>query len=455
MTKDLLEFKRDKVLVEGLLKEFNAVIEVPGDKSISHRAVMLGSLADGKSYVSNLSLSRDNLATVAAFRKLGVDIKKQNLNGSPKDFLIEGAGLYGLKEPESIINTANSGTLTRLLAGILAGNDFFSVISGDKYLNFRPMRRIIEPLGLMGAKIAGRDKNTYPPLAIFGGGLKSIFYEVPVPSAQVKSCIMLAALFAEGGTVIYEKKATRDHTENLLKLQGYPVRVEIPSAGGSLITVKGRDAGGLNPFNIKIPGDFSSAAFFIAFGILNKGSEITIKNILVNEKRIGLLKVLEMMGADLNLTITDTVPETVGDIKAKYSALKGITVPPEAVPDMIDEFPILSVVASFADGKTTVTGAKELRVKESDRIKAIVYNLKAIGVDIKELEDGFEINGDPDLKNVGNLTVLNSFGDHRIAMSMIIAGLILKNAKIEIRGIRCINTSFPEFFDTVSGLINR
>ena len=457
MTKDLLEFKQDKILIKGLSKGFSAAIEVPGDKSISHRAVMLGSLAVGKSRVSNLSLSRDNLATVAAFRKLGINIKKQNLKGSPKDFVIEGAGLHGLKEPKSVINTANSGTLTRLLAGILAGNDFFSVMSGDKYLNSRPMRRIIEPLSLMGAKITGRNKNAYPPLAISGGGLKSIFYEVPVPSAQVKSCVMFAALFAEGDTVIYEKKETRDHTENLLKLQGYPVNVDVPVSGGSLITVKGRGRGELRPFNISIPGDFSSAAFFIALGILHKGSEITVGNVLLNDKRTGFIKALKMMGADVNLAVTGEIPERTGDIKAKCSALKGITVPPELVPDMIDEFPIFSVIASFAEGKTTVTGAKELRVKESDRIKTIVYNLRALGVDIKELEDGFEINGNPDLKNrlEPRLTALNSFGDHRIAMSMVIAGLILKSGKIEISGIRCINTSFPEFFNTVSGLINQ
>ena len=321
MTKDLLEFKQDKILIKGLSKEFSAAIEVPGDKSISHRAVMLGSLAVGKSRVSNLSLSRDNLATVAAFRKLGINIKKQNLNGSPKDFVIEGAGLHGLKEPKSIINTANSGTLTRLLAGILAGNDFFSAMSGDKYLNSRPMRRIIEPLRLMGAKITGRNKNAYPPLAISGGGLKSIFYEVPVPSAQVKSCIMMASLFAEGDTVIYEKKETRDHTENLLKLQGYPVTVDAPENGGSLRTVKGRGRGELQPFNINIPGDFSSAAVFIALGILNKGSEVRIKNILVNEKRTGLLKALKMMGADVNLSVTGEIPEKTGDIKAILTAL--------------------------------------------------------------------------------------------------------------------------------------
>ncbi len=456
MTQDLLKFNHDKVLVEGLSKEFSAEIEVPGDKSISHRAVMLGSIADGKSRVYNLSVSGDNLATVAAFRKLGVNIKKQNSGGSKKDFIIEGVGFYGLKEPKSVINTSNSGTLTRLIAGMLAGNDFFSVLSGDKYLNSRPMQRIIEPLRLMGAKISGRGGDSYPPLAVSGGGLQSVFYEVPVPSAQVKSCLMLAALYAEGDTVIYERKATRDHTENLLKFQGYPVSVEDSSSGGSFITVKGRYAGGLNPFEFRIPGDFSSAAFFIALGILNKNSEITIKNIIINEKRTGLLKALKMMGADVDTVIKDISPETAGDIKVKYSDnIKGITLPSEIVPDMIDEFPVFAVIASFAEGKTTVTGAKELRVKESDRIKSIVYNLNAIGIGIKELEDGFEINGNPDLKCAGKglSKKLNSFGDHRIAMSMVIAGLILKNAKLEIKDINCINTSFPEFFDTVNSVI--
>ena len=469
MTQDLLKFKQDKVLVEGLSKEFSAEIEVPGDKSISHRAVMLGSIAGGNSLVYNLSISGDNLATVAAFRKLGVNIKKQNKKensvASKKDFIIEGVGFYGLKESKSVINTSNSGTLTRLIAGMLAGNDFFSVLSGDKYLNSRPMRRIIEPLRLMGAKISGRGGDSYPPLAVSGGGLQSVFYEVPVPSAQVKSCLMLAALYAEGDTVIYERKATRDHTENLLKFQGYPVSVEDSSSGGSFITVKGRHAAGLNSFEFRIPGDFSSAAFFIALCILNKNSEITVKNIIINEKRTGLIKALKMMGADVDMFIKDTSPETAGDIKVKYSDnIKGINLPAEIVPDMIDEFPIFAVIASFAEGKTTVAGAKELRVKESDRIKSIVYNLKAIGVDIEELEDGFEINGNPDLKYSGkglpnrsapgnDIKALNSFGDHRIAMSMVIAGLILKNAKLEIKDINCINTSFPEFFETLNSII--
>ncbi len=450
----MIDLKLDKALITGIAGGVSLDIEVPGDKSISHRAIMLGGLADGKSLISNLSLSTDNRATIAAFRKLGINIKKQNLTGSGKDFIINGKGLYGLKEPESIINTVNSGTLTRLLIGILAGNDFFSVLSGDKYLNSRPMKRVTEPLSLMGAEIAGRRGGNYPPLAVLKGGkLKSIYYEVPVPSAQVKSCIILAALFAEGNTVIYEKKATRDHTENLLKLQGYPVRIETHRAGGNLISIKGNNGGGLHPFEIVIPGDFSSASFFIALGILCKDSEITVKNVLLNEKRTGILKILKMMGANLDLTVTGEFPERVGDIRVKYSRLQGITVPSETVSDMIDEFPVFSIIASFAEGKTVVTGAEELRVKESDRIKAIVFNLSRIGVEIKESEDGFEIIGNPDLnKSKAVPVILDSFGDHRIAMSMVIMGLLLKNRKTEIHNIRCINTSFPEFFNIVSRL---
>ncbi len=458
----MIKLKSGRALVTGISKGFNAALEVPGDKSISHRAIMLGSLASGISKVYNLSLSRDNLATIAAFRKLGVAIaaaKPDKNNKDSKDFVINGVGLHGLKEPKTIINTANSGTLTRLIAGILAGNEFFSVLSGDKYLNSRPMRRITEPLSLMGAKITGRENGNYPPLAIKGGKLKSIYYEMPVPSAQVKSCIMLAALFADGNTVIYEKKATRDHTENFLKLQGCRITVENPKFDGNLITVEG--GGELKPFEITVPGDFSSASFFIALGILRKNSEIIIKNVLLNEKRTGLLKVLEMMGANIEITLEDKKLEKVGTIKAKYSNLQGVAVPPELVSDMIDEFPVFAVIASFAGGITKVTGAGELRVKESDRIKTIVSNLSLFGVKIKELKDGFELMGNPDLIFTGNGVKLNnknfvaadSFGDHRIAMSMVIMGLLLKNIETEVRDIKCIGTSFPEFFDILSKLI--
>ena len=458
----MIVLKPNKALVRGISKEINGEIEVPGDKSVSHRAIMLGSLAAGVSKVDNLSLSRDNLATVSAFKKLGVAmaaVKSREGNKNSRKFVINGVGLYGLKEPKTIINTANSGTLTRLIAGILAGNEFFSVLSGDKSLNSRPMKRIIEPLNLMGAKIAGRENGNYPPIAISGAKLKSIYYEMTVPSAQVKSCIMLAALFAEGNTVIYEKKATRDHTENFLRLQGYPIIVENIKPAGNLITITGGSE--LKPFEITVPGDFSSAAFFIALALLHKNSEIKIKNVLLNEKRTGLLRVLKMMGASIEVALEDEKLEKTGSIRVKYSNLKGIAVPPELVPDMIDEFPIFAVIASFAGGVTKVTGAKELRVKESDRIKTVVSNLSLFGVKIKELEDGFELEGNPHLifsrdgVKSGNkgFIVLDSFGDHRIAMSMIIMGLLLKNVEVEVRGISCINTSFPEFFDTVLRLM--
>ena len=458
----MIVLKPNKALVTGIPREINGTIEVPGDKSISHRAIMLGSLAAGVSKIDNLSLSRDNLATVSAFKKLGVVInrvKPNENNKNSKKFVINGAGLHGLKEPKTIINTANSGTLTRLITGILAGGDFFSVLSGDKYLNSRPMKRIIEPLILMGAKIIGRENGNYPPVAINGGKLKSIYYEMPIPSAQVKSCIMLAALFAEGNTVIYEKKATRDHTENFLKLQGCPITVINIKPAENLIAITGGSE--LNPFEITVPGDFSSAAFFIALGLLRKNSEIIIKNVLLNEKRTGLLKVLKMMGADMEITVEDEKLEKVGTIKARYSNLKGVAVPPELVSDMIDEFPIFAVIASFANGITLVSEAGELRVKESDRIKTIVANLSLFGIKIKELEDGFEITGNPGLIFEENsvkldnkdFVVLDSFGDHRIAMSMIIMGLLLKNRETEVRDIRCISTSFPEFFDTVLKLI--
>lgn len=457
----MIVLKPDKALVTGIMQEINGTIEVPGDKSISHRAIMLGSLAAGISKIDNLSFSRDNLATVSAFRKLGVAINsvKSDEKNKTKKIVINGVGIHGLKEPKTIINTANSGTLTRLIAGILAGNEFFSVLSGDKYLNSRPMKRIIEPLNLMGAKITGRENGNYPPIAVNGAKLKSIYYEMPVPSAQVKSCIMLAALFAEGNTIIYEKKATRDHTENFLKLQGYPITVENTNSAGNIIAITG--GGELNPFEITVPGDFSSAAFFIALGLLHKNSEIIIKNVLLNEKRTGLLRVLKMMGANMEITVKDEKLEKVGTIKAKYSNLKGVAVPLELVSDMIDEFPIFAVIASFAEGTTFVSGAGELRVKESDRIKTIVSNLSLFGIKIKELEDGFEIEGNPNLifsrdgvkLNSKVLAVTDSFGDHRIAMSMIIMGLLLKNRETEVRNISCINTSFPEFFDTVFGLI--
>lgn len=459
----MIELKADKAIIKGLKKPVKSVIDIPGDKSISHRAIMLGAISKGESKIANLSVSRDNLATVSAFRKLGVKIER--FNSSNSSYVVKGAGLTGFKEPKTYINTANSGTLTRLIAGMLAGTDIFSVISGDKYLNLRPMDRVIIPLRLMGAKILGRDNDKYLPLAIVGSrrhtsgietanSLHSIYYEVPVPSAQVKSCIMLAAIFAGGTTAIYERKKTRDHTERFLKLQNYPIVCNDTENGGSIINIKG--GGELNPFDITVPGDFSSAAFFLAIGLLLEGSEVTIKNVLLNERRIGLLNILKRMNANIDISNQMEDLEKAGTIKASYSRLSSVAISSADVPDMIDEFPIFAVIASFADGNTKVTGAKELRVKETDRIKAIVSNIKCFGIDIVEFEDGFEISGRSsyisEIKNFNNVKV-DSYGDHRIAMSMIIMALLLRDVETEIRNIRCINTSFPEFFEIVNKLI--
>ncbi len=468
----------NSVLIKGLDKPLKSEITVPADKSISHRAIMLGSIANGNSTIGRLSVSRDNLATVAAFRKLGVRIE------ASKEYKIKvhGNGLYGLKEPLSVINTYNSGTLTRLISGILAGNDFFSVLSGDKYLNSRPMARIINPLSLMGAKIFGR-KNNYPPLSIIGSKLNAIYYDVPIPSAQVKSCLIFAGLYADGNTVIYEKNKTRDHTEQFLSLQDYPFTEENTADGGNIINIKG--GGELKPFNIEIPGDFSSAAFFIALGLLLKDSEITIKDVLLNDRRVGLINVLKRMHANIEIIDYRKDFEKVGTIKASYSKLSATNITEEDVPDMIDEFPIFAVIASFAEGITTVHGAKELRVKETDRIKAVAANLNKFGIKSKEYDDGFEIEGNPDylgqlykfnnserksvfLNKSNNSTGLNnptekkdasgfyikSYGDHRIAMSMIILALLLKNKETEVKDIRCINTSFPNFFNILNSIID-
>jgi 3-phosphoshikimate 1-carboxyvinyltransferase len=474
-----LSIDTNSVLVKGLDKPLKSEITVPADKSISHRAIMLGSIANGNSIIGKLSVSRDNLATVAAFRKLGIRIEKMTGENKIK---VHGNGLYGLKEPQSVINTYNSGTLTRLIAGILAGNDFFSVLSGDKYLNSRPMARIIAPLALMGAKIFGR-KNNYPPLSIIGSKLNSIYYDVQIPSAQVKSCLIFAGLYADGNTVIYEKNKTRDHTERFLSLQDYPFTEEDTADGGNIINIKG--GGELKPFNIEIPGDFSSAAFFIALGLLLKDSEITIKNVLLNDRRIGLISILKRMHANVEIIDYSEEFEKVGTIKASYSKLSAINIAEKDVPDMIDEFPIFAVIASFAEGVTVVRGAKELRVKETDRIKAIVTNLNKFCIKSKEYSDGFEIEGNPDysgqlykynnseqklahINKSNNFDVLNdstekkdagrfqikSYGDHRIAMSMLILALLLKNKETEVKDVRCINTSFPNFFNILNSIID-
>lgn len=413
-------------------KSFRGEFSPPPDKSISHRAVIFSSLAKGTSTVRNFLRANDTLSTVEAFRRLGIDI----IDGGDT-LTIHGRGLRGLSEPSDTIDCGNSGTTIRLLSGVLAGNPFFSVLTGDSSLRTRPMGRVIKPLSLMGAHIISRDDNRYPPLAIKGGRLTPITYVMPVASAQVKSSLLLAGLYAEGDTVIVEPIKSRDHSEKMLPAFGASLSVE-----GLRITVSaGRE---LYPLDTHVPGDFSSAAFFIVASLLVPGAEIIARNVGINPTRTGLLGVLRKMGAAIEVTnVRDVSGEPVADIFCKgASALKAVTVTGEIIPSLIDEFPVLCVAAAMAEGTTTITGAAELRVKESDRIKTIASELRKMGVGIEEHADGLSITGTEKMHGAE----VESHGDHRIAMAMAVAALAAEG-KTVIHGSSAVDISFPGFFD--------
>lgn len=408
---------------------------VAKDKSISHRGIMLGSIAEGKTTVRNFLKSADCLATIDCFRRLGVKIEE---NGD--DVTVYGVGINGLKKPNGVLNAENSGTTTRLLSGILAGCDFQSEITGDESLKKRPMKRIIEPLSLMGADIESDDGKC--PLKIKGGRLKGIEYSLPVPSAQLKSAIILAALNADGETVIYEKTKSRDHTERMLKAMGADISVE-----KNKITVRKTTA--LNPIDMTVPCDISSAAFFMVGASVLKGSDIILKNVGLNETRSGIIDALVKMGGSIEILNKKTVcGEEVGDIHVKYAPLRGTVVSGEIIPRLIDEIPIIAVAASVADGETIIKDAGELRVKESDRIKTILEMLTAAGVKTKELEDGFIVYGNAKI----NGATYASHKDHRIAMSAKILSL-LTDEPSEIIDYDCVNVSFPDFQKTLEELL--
>jgi 3-phosphoshikimate 1-carboxyvinyltransferase len=361
------------------------------------------------------------------------------------EIVINGKGLKGLREPENVIDCGNSGTTMRLLSGVLAGQPFSATLSGDSSLRSRPMQRIITPLTEMGAVISS-EKDGFPPLRIKGGNLKAISYESRIASAQVKSAILLAGLYCDGVTSVFEPVRSRDHTKRMLKAAG----VEI-SETGQKVSVQG--IAKLNPLDITIPGDFSSAAFFIVAGLLIPDSEILIKNVGINPTRSGLLYILEKMGADINLDNEKVVcGEHVADIYVKHSSLTGVTsgkdFGSEILISAIDEFPILCIAAAKAEGVTTITGAGELRVKESDRIASMGAELQKMGVSVEELEDGLIIEGRKELKPAST----QSHGDHRIAMSMIIAGLTA-SGETTVEDTECVNTSFPGFTDMLESLL--
>ncbi len=411
--------------------KLNGSLRVPGDKSISHRSIMLGSIAEGVTEVSGFLEGEDSLATLNAFRAMGVEIEGPEQG----NVTIHGAGLHGLKKPQGDLYVGNSGTSIRLLAGLLSAQDFDVTLSGDASLSKRPMRRVTVPLAQMNAVVETNDDGT-PPLTIRGGRkLKGFQYNMPVASAQVKSCILLAGLYAEGETCVTEPAPTRDHTERMLCGFGYVVKTV-----GNKICLEG--GGRLTATKIDVPADISSATFFMVAASIAEGSDITLEHVGINPTRIGVINILRLMGADLSIMNQCEVGgEPVADIRVRYAPLKGIRIPEEQVPLAIDEFPALFIAAACAEGETVLTGAKELRVKESDRIQVMADGLNILGIDAKPTEDGIVIQP-------GQICggIVDSHGDHRIAMSFAIAALRASDT-ITITDCANVNTSFPGFVE--------
>ncbi len=412
-------------------------MRVPGDKSISHRAVMLGSLAEGLTEVENFLTGEDCLATMKCFREMGVSFQGPH-NGK---LTISGLGLRGLREPHRVMDAENSGTTMRLMAGILAGQPFFSVITGDESLSARPMGRVVGPLTRMGASIMGRNGNTLAPLAIRGGNLKAIDYQSPVASAQVKSSVILAGLFAEGWTYVTEPSKSRDHTERMLNYMGAGVEVR-----GNRVGVLGGST--LRGGKITVPGDISSAAFLMVAAAVTPDSDLIIREVGTNPTRDGIIEALRLMGAEITVLDTREVNgEPLSDLRVRTSALRGTVIEGDLVPRLIDEIPVLAVAASVAGSPTVVRDASELKVKESNRIAAVVGSLRKFGVDISELDDGF-------LVRPGNILMgaeVDPGKDHRIAMAMAVAGLISRGNTV-VRDAQCVNVSFPGFFDVLKSI---
>ena len=402
---------------------------VPGDKSCSHRSIMFGSLAQGVTHVTGFLEAEDCLSTMKAFKAMGVQIE------GPEDgkVTIHGVGLHGLKKPSEPLYLGNSGTSMRLLSGLLAGQSFDTVLTGDPSLSKRPMKRVTDPLKAMGAQIDTTEKGT-SPLHIHGGAkLKGIHYEMPMASAQVKSCLLLAGIYAEGTTSVTEPAPTRDHTERFFRGFGYPIEQQ-----GATVSIT--SGGTLKATDIDVPTDISSAAFFMVGAAIAPGADVTLKHVGINPTRTGVIDILKLMGARIEiLNAREVGGEPVADIRIQESALKGIQIPEALVPLAIDEFPVLFVAAACAQGETRLTGAEELRVKESDRIQVMADGLKVLGVNAEPTPDGMVIQGGP----MGGGEVI-SHGDHRIAMAFSIAGLRAKG-EIVICDCENVNTSFPSF----------
>ena len=413
-------------------RQIKGTIDIPGDKSISHRAILLGSIADGTSHIRGCSTCNDCLSSMQAIKSLGIKIDQNNLN----EVKIYGQGLYGFVEPEEQIDCGRSGTTIRLLAGLLVGQNFNCILTGDPQLLKRPMKRIAEPLAKMGAEIT--TDNGFAPIQIHGTQINGFDHDLSIASAQVKSAILLAGLYAKGKTTVHQPGNSRDHTEKMLHSMGAELKVN-----DSCVCIQ--PVNRLKPMDLTVAGDISSAAYPIAAAILADNSEITCKDVGINQTRTGLFDVLQKMGAIVEFRNKRLFgEEPVADIMATTSKLHGVEVSGDTVVRMIDEFPIFAVLATQANGKTIVKNAKELRVKETDRIKTVATELSKLGADITTFEDGFEINGPTKLSG----DVVNSHGDHRLAMALIIAGIIAEKP-LTIDDVDCISDSYPTFFETM------
>ena len=417
-------------------------VSVPGDKSISHRGIMFGSIADGTTEIHNFLPGADCLATIRCFRTLGIEIEQEG-----STVIVHGKGLHGLSAPSHILDVGNSGTTTRLLSGILAGQPFESKLSGDESLNSRPMKRIIGPLTQMGADISSILHNGCAPLYIAPSRLHGIHYDSPVASAQVKSCILLAGLYADGETSVTEPGLSRNHTELMLKKFGADIRSvhNLDCSRTTAIIQPGRE---LHGQKLTVPGDISSAAYFIAAGLIVPDSEIRITNVGINPTRAGILKICEDMGARIELSNERTEGgEKIADITVRTSRLHGTVIEGDIIPALIDEIPVIAVMAAVAEGTTVIRDAAELKVKETDRIETVTDNLKAMGCDVTPTEDGMIINGGK-LKGASIHTLL----DHRIAMAFSIAALAAEG-RTRILDSKCVDVSYPAFYDTFEELL--
>ena len=412
-------------------------ITLPGDKSISHRAIIFSCLSSGMSEIGNICSGEDAARTLEIFRAMGISA----VQTGPYGYRVEGRGLQGLAEPKTVLYTGNSGTTTRLMAGLLSAQRFFTVLSGDESLNGRPMKRVVEPLRRMGASISGRGGGNYAPLAVTGSPLRGAEFALPVASAQVKSCLMLAGLYAEGTTTVTEPALSRDHTERMLEHLGVPV-----ARSGATVSISAASA--IRPERYEIPGDISSAAFFMVAGLIVPGSEIRLSNIGVNPTRTGCIEVLRAMGGSIQLENERLVcGEPVADIIVRASRLRATEIRGDLIPHAIDEIPILCIAAACAEGETVIADAAELRVKESDRIASMCAELSKCGIAVREREDGMAITGSEAIAGAE----CRSYGDHRVAMSMAVAGLVA-GSEITVRDCDCINTSFPEFMSKLGKL---